>query len=420
MVARYNSDLANNLGNLLSRVATLVGSKCGGIGPAAPADSPLAAVAERVYTAAAAAWDRFAPSEALGGHLAADPGGQRPPGGQRAVEVRARARRSTPCSATGIEALRIVAVLASPAIPAASGRGVAPAGPARLAGGAAAARGGGVGRLPGRAARREGQAALPPPQVGGAPLMWADSHCHLQYEGITADALDRAAAAGVGRIICVGTDAPQSAKAIDVARAHPGTVWATVGLHPHDAIQGVDGDRRPARRARGGGVGECGLDYHYDHSPREVQREAFAAQIGLAHEHGLALVIHTREAWDDTFAILRAEGVPERTVFHCFTGGPTEARRCLDLGASLSFSGIVTFKTAGDVREAAALAPLDRILVETDAPYLTPVPHRGRRTGRRTSPSSGRRWPPPGAQPSRSGGRHVGQHRRPVRPPARG
>ncbi|HEV2758075.1 MAG TPA: TatD family hydrolase [Acidimicrobiales bacterium] len=211
--------------------------------------------------------------------------------------------------------------------------------------------------------------------------MWADSHCHLQYEGITEDALARAAEAGVGRIICVGTDAPQSEKAIEVARAHPGTVWATVGLHPHDAIQGVEGIVGLLGPPEVVGIGECGLDYHYDHSPRETQREAFAAQIGLAHEHGLALVIHTREAWDDTFAILRAEGVPQRTVFHCFTGGPTEARLCLDLGASLSFSGIVTFKTAGEVRDAAALAPLDRILVETDAPYLTPVPHRGRPNG---------------------------------------
>jgi TatD DNase family protein len=211
--------------------------------------------------------------------------------------------------------------------------------------------------------------------------MWADSHCHLQYEGITEDALARAAEAGVGRIICVGTDAPQSEKAIEVARAHPGTVWATVGLHPHDAIQGVEGIVGLLGPPEVVGIGECGLDYHYDHSPRQVQREAFATQIGLAHQHGLALVIHTREAWDDTFTILRAEGVPERTVFHCFTGGPTEARHCLDLGASLSFSGIVTFKTAGDVREAAALAPLDRILVETDAPYLTPVPHRGAPNG---------------------------------------
>ena len=211
--------------------------------------------------------------------------------------------------------------------------------------------------------------------------MWADSHCHLQYEGITDDAVARAAEAGVGRIICVGTDAPQSAKAIEVARAHPGSVWATVGLHPHDASEGVDGIIGLLDAPEVVGIGECGLDYHYDHSPREVQREAFAAQVTLAHEHGLALVIHTREAWDDTLDILGAVGVPERTVFHCFTGGPTEARRCLDLGADLSFSGIVTFKTAGDVRDAAALAPLDRVLVETDAPYLTPVPHRGTPNG---------------------------------------
>ncbi len=110
-----------------------------------------------------------------------------------------------------------------------------------------------------------------------------------------------------------------------------------------------------------------------------LQRTAFAAQIALAHDRGLALVIHTREAWDDTFAMLAAEGTPARTVFHCFTGGPDEARRCLDLGAYLSFSGIVSFRAAADVRAAAALCPLDRLLVETDAPYLAPVPHRGRR-----------------------------------------
>ena len=211
--------------------------------------------------------------------------------------------------------------------------------------------------------------------------MWADSHCHLQYEGIIDDALARAAEAGVGRVICVGTDAAQSARAIEVARTHAGTVWATVGLHPHDAKLGVGTIVDLVNEPEVVGIGECGLDYHYDHSPREVQREAFAAQIALAHQHGLALVIHTREAWDDTFAILAAEGVPERTVFHCFTGGPAEARRGLDAGASLSFSGIVTFKTASDVRAAAALAPLDRILVETDAPYLTPVPHRGTPNG---------------------------------------
>jgi len=207
--------------------------------------------------------------------------------------------------------------------------------------------------------------------------MWADSHCHLQYDGVAGDALDRAAEAGVGRVICIGTDAEQSRRAIEVARAHPGRVWATVGMHPHDASEGVDGLLGMLGEPEVVGVGECGLDYHYDHSPRDVQRNAFAAQINLAAERNLALVIHTRDAWDDTLDILRSEGGADRTVFHCFSGGPDEARLCLDLGATLSFSGIITFKTAGDLRAAAALTPLDRILVETDAPYLTPVPHRG-------------------------------------------
>jgi TatD DNase family protein len=125
-------------------------------------------------------------------------------------------------------------------------------------------------------------------------------------------------------------------------------------------------------------IGEAGLDYYYEHSHRTDQREAFAAQIQLAHQHDLPLIIHTRDAWDDTFDVLLAEGAPKQTIFHCFTGGPDEARRCLDIGAFLSFSGIVTFKTALDVVEAALLCPLERILIETDSPYLAPVPHRGR------------------------------------------
>jgi TatD DNase family protein len=125
------------------------------------------------------------------------------------------------------------------------------------------------------------------------------------------------------------------------------------------------------------GVGECGLDYHYDNSPRDVQRQVFAEQVALARRHDLALVVHSREAWDDTVDVLSAEGAPERIVLHCFTGGPDVARRCLDLGAYLSFSGIVTFKNAADVRDALALCPLERLLVETDAPFLAPVPHRG-------------------------------------------
>ena len=125
-------------------------------------------------------------------------------------------------------------------------------------------------------------------------------------------------------------------------------------------------------------VGECGLDYYYEHSPRPAQRAAFAAQIALAHAHGLALVIHARDAWDDLFDVLESEGVPERTILHCFTGGPDELDRCVRAGMFVSFSGIITFKNAGDVRQAAARCPLDRLLVETDSPFLAPVPHRGR------------------------------------------
>ncbi len=207
-------------------------------------------------------------------------------------------------------------------------------------------------------------------------MPWVDSHCHVQYDGVGEAAVDEARAEGVERVITIGTDIEESRKAVEVAHRLP-NVWATAGVHPHDATQGVDGlvpllgDRKVVA------VGECGLDYHYDHSPREVQRRVFAEQIAFALTEGLALVIHTREAWDDTFRVLDTEGVPERTVFHCFTGGPDEARRALDLGAYLSFSGIVTFKGADDVRAAAAMCPIDRLLVETDAPYLAPVPHRG-------------------------------------------
>ena len=219
-------------------------------------------------------------------------------------------------------------------------------------------------------------------------MPWFDTHCHVSGTDSTdgADgapsvgphAIADARQAGVERLVTVGTDAEHSRVAVEVAQSHEG-VWATVGLHPHDATNGLDGIVPLLGEDRVVAVGECGLDYHYDHSPRETQREVFATQVAMAHEWRLALVIHTREAWDDTFSILRAEGAPERTVFHCFTGGADEARRCLALGAWLSFSGIVTFKSADDVRAAAALCPEDRLLVETDSPYLAPVPHRGQR-----------------------------------------
>ncbi len=249
---------------------------------------------------------------------------------------------------------------------------------------------------------------------------WIDSHCHLHDERIPGGAEAAVLAgreAGVTTMITVGCDVATSLAAIAVAEQFD-DVWATVGLHPHDAKNGVDtllantglantglantglantglantGLADTAVSDPGGGdtgismfdhprvvaVGECGLDYFYDHSPREVQREAFARQIRLANELQLPLVIHTRDAWADTFAVLRAQGVPPRTIFHCFTGGPDEATACLELGAFLSFSGIVTFKTATDLQAAAVLCPLDRMMVETDSPYLAPLPHRGK------------------------------------------
>ena len=229
---------------------------------------------------------------------------------------------------------------------------------------------------------------------------WVDNHCHLELErgddgayaamgrGPTEDSehttslLAAARAAGVIAMITVGTDAGSSRSGLELASRHP-DVFATAGLHPHDATDGTEGVRRVVDEAfeRGAppvAVGECGLDFHYDHSPRDVQREAFADQIRLAHELDLPLVIHTREAWKDTFDVLDAEGTPARTVFHCFTGGPADAEGCLERGALLSISGIVTFPSAQDIRDAVAVAPLARLMVETDSPYLAPVPLRGR------------------------------------------
>ena len=212
-------------------------------------------------------------------------------------------------------------------------------------------------------------------------LRWTDDHCHLHFREAApadVDALVAAAQdAGVERMVTVGCDVADSVAAIEAARGRSG-VWATAGVHPHEAAAGIDGLEALLADPEVVAVGECGLDYFYEHSPREAQREVFAAQIALAHQHRLPLVIHSRDAWDDTFDVLAAEGTPPSTVFHCFTGGPDEARRCLDVGAHLSFSGIITFKTADDLRAAAAICPLDRLLVETDSPYLAPVPHRGK------------------------------------------
>lgn len=210
-------------------------------------------------------------------------------------------------------------------------------------------------------------------------VRWIDDHCHLGTDPpLAAEQVAAAAQEGVERLITVGCDVAQSAAYIELARLHPGVVWATAGVHPHDASGGLEGLEDLLGASEVVAVGECGLDFHYDRSPRAVQMDVFSSQIAMARQHDLALMVHTREAWAETFDVLAAEGVPDRTVFHCFTGTPDQARRCLDLGAALSFSGIVTFRSAADVQAAATLCPLDRLLVETDAPYLAPVPHRGR------------------------------------------
>jgi len=219
-------------------------------------------------------------------------------------------------------------------------------------------------------------------------LAWVDAHCHLQLEigearfsPDDADAqVERARDAGVEWMVCVGTGLETSRQALDLAAGYP-DVYATVGLHPHDASQlDVEWDALVplASEARCVAIGEAGFDLHYEHSPHAEQEVAFRRHIQLAKAVDRPLMIHSRNAWDETFRVLDDEGLPARTIFHCFTGGPDEARAALDRDCYLSFSGIVSFKSAGDVRAAAALAPADRVLVETDSPYLAPVPHRGR------------------------------------------
>ena len=208
--------------------------------------------------------------------------------------------------------------------------------------------------------------------------MWIDSHCHPQLDNaLGALSLQRAWANDVSAVICVGCDFETSNAARAFAEEDPARVFASLGLHPHEAKHGVESIRPLISEYSWVAIGECGLDYFYEYSDRAAQHKAFGEQIQLATELGVALIVHSRDAWDDTFAILDEFGAPERTVFHCFTGGPAEAELALIRGASLSFSGIVTFKNAKDLQAAAKITPLERILVETDAPYLAPVPHRG-------------------------------------------
>ena len=216
--------------------------------------------------------------------------------------------------------------------------------------------------------------------------MLIDSHCHLNYKGLVEDqaqVLARARESGVTGFLNISTRLSEWKAVVATAEREP-DVWASVGIHPHEADAHADLGAQALLEAtahpRVIGIGETGLDYFYDHSDREVQRKLFRMHIGVARETGLPLIIHTRDAEDDTASILADE--MEQGAFpaliHCFTASRDFARTVLDLGLSISLSGIVTFKNARELQEIAGELPSDRILVETDAPFLAPVPHRGR------------------------------------------
>jgi TatD DNase family protein len=231
-----------------------------------------------------------------------------------------------------------------------------------------------------------------PPLPDPLPISVVDAHCHLDIadgeDGAwlgAADAVRMAASVGVTRIVQVGCDLDGAAWAVDAATTHPGVI-AGVALHPNEAPKLSDLDAALAeieRLAAGSDrvrvVGETGLDY-FRTGPdgRSAQHESFAGHIAMAKRLGKTLMIHDRDAHDDILAILDREGAPDRFVMHCFSGDTEFARTCVERGAWLSFAGVVTFKNAQSLRDALAVTPMDRILVETDAPYLTPAPHRGR------------------------------------------
>jgi len=218
-------------------------------------------------------------------------------------------------------------------------------------------------------------------------LSLIDSHCHLDFpdfSGKIDETIARAKAAGVERMITIGTRLRQGPKLQEIAEAHE-EVFFTLGVHPHYAAEEDAFDAQPlrkfARHPRCVGLGEAGLDYYYKRAPVEISRQLFREHIALARELDLPLVIHTRDAEDDTAKILREEMAAGtfRALLHCFTSSRALAETALELGLSISFSGVLTFKNSDELRAVAKDVPLDRLLVETDAPYLTPVPHRGKR-----------------------------------------
>ena len=231
-----------------------------------------------------------------------------------------------------------------------------------------------------------GPGRVPAPEPLPAPAL--DAHCHLDLiEEPTGEVLAAARAAGIARVVTVGVDLPSSRWS--AGRADPGQgLYAAVAVHPNETARAASSPAQrdevlaeiaklaalPQVRA----VGETGLDYYREHAAPEVQRDWFRAHIDIAKQAGKALMIHDRDAHDDVLAILEADGPPERVVFHCFSGDAAMAKRCADAGYVMSFAGNLTFANAPALRDAAAAAPADLLLVETDAPFLTPVPYRGK------------------------------------------
>jgi len=221
--------------------------------------------------------------------------------------------------------------------------------------------------------------------------MFVDSHAHIdgpEFDADREEIIQRAHAAGVSAILNVGTGDPHSdafERAIELGKSHQ-TVYTAIGTHPHDARFYNDEAEQKTRSLIQNGErvvawGEIGLDFHYDNSPRDVQVEVFKRQLRAARDLNLPVIIHTREAEAETIDILKThyDGADRRGVFHCFSGSEDLAKRALEIGFMVSFSGIVTFKKAEELRSVARQVPLDRLLIETDCPYLTPVPHRGKR-----------------------------------------
>lgn len=216
--------------------------------------------------------------------------------------------------------------------------------------------------------------------------MLIDTHCHLddkRFDHEREKTLERAREIGVSRFITIGCDIANSVRAMSLAIVHP-DVYFSSGIHPHEAAKApedfIEQLRAVASHPKCVAIGECGLDYHYNHSPKEAQQHVFKSQIQLAHELKKPLIIHVRDAWEDCIAILKEHKQQRtKTIIHCFTGTLEQAKTMIDLSCVLSISGVVTFKEPGELHEVVTQIPLEHLLVETDSPYLAPIPHRGKR-----------------------------------------